>query len=248
MISWTIWWEPRRRASTSRWPRTTTFRGCARRATRRTCGVCSVRPPAPLMTYVTCPVFRHHPAIVAQKAATVQLLSGGRFRLGLGSGENPNEHVVGGGWPSVDVCHKMLEEAVEIIRALFAGGRANRRGPHFDVESARPWDLPAEPPPIPRPGSSPRTTWPPPSPAGTTRTTSSRPYGRTPRPGSTRSPWSRSAASRSRTTWLVPQDPAAGAAPRARLIFDGAANPGQWVDIGCRSLPTQFGSLQECPP
>ncbi|WP_030181178.1 LLM class F420-dependent oxidoreductase [Streptomyces sp. NRRL S-813] len=102
----------------------------------------------PLMTYVTCPTFRYHPAIVAQKAATVQLLSQGRFRLGLGSGENLNEHVVGGGWPSVDIRHERLEEAVEIIRALFAGGHVTRHGAHFDVESARLWDVPDTPPPI----------------------------------------------------------------------------------------------------
>ncbi|MGX1472104.1 UNVERIFIED_CONTAM: G6PDH family F420-dependent oxidoreductase [Streptomyces canus] len=102
----------------------------------------------PLMTYVTCPSFRYHPAVVAQKAATMQLLSEGRFRLGLGSGENLNEHVVGGGWPSADVRHEMLEEAVEIIRALFRGGHVNHRGNHFDVESARLWDLPDEPPQI----------------------------------------------------------------------------------------------------
>lgn len=102
----------------------------------------------PLMTYVTCPTKRYHPAVVAQKAATMQLLSGGRFRLGLGSGENLNEHVVGGGWPPVDVRHEMFEEAVEIIRALFEGGHVNYRGEHFDVESAKLWDLPDQPPPI----------------------------------------------------------------------------------------------------
>ncbi|WP_189816085.1 LLM class F420-dependent oxidoreductase [Streptomyces olivaceoviridis] len=102
----------------------------------------------PLMTYVTCPILRYHPAIVAQKAATVQLLSGGRFRLGLGAGENLNEHVVGGGWPPVDVRHEMLEEAVEIIRALFEGGHVTRHGQHYDVESARLWDLPEQAPPI----------------------------------------------------------------------------------------------------
>ncbi|MFD5014267.1 LLM class F420-dependent oxidoreductase [Streptomyces chartreusis] len=112
--------------------------GAAAQATRR----------IPLMTFVTCPTVRYHPAVVAQKAATMQLLSEGRFRLGLGSGENLNEHVVGGGWPPVDVRHEMLEEAVEIIRALFGGGHVNHRGTHFDVESARLWDLPEEPPPI----------------------------------------------------------------------------------------------------
>ena len=102
----------------------------------------------PLMTYVTCPTTRYHPAVVAQKAATLQLLAQGRFRLGLGSGENLNEHVVGGGWPSAQIRLEMLEEAVEIIRALFAGGNVNHHGTHFDVDNARLWDLPRETPPI----------------------------------------------------------------------------------------------------
>jgi G6PDH family F420-dependent oxidoreductase len=102
-----------------------------------------------LMTYVTCPTLRYHPAVVAQKAATVQILSDGRFRLGLGAGENLNEHVVGKGWPSVGVRHEMLREATEIIRALLASDdRVNYRGKHFDVESAVLWDRPSEPVPI----------------------------------------------------------------------------------------------------
>lgn len=99
-----------------------------------------------LMTYVTCPILRYHPAVVAQKAATVQILSGGRFRLGLGAGENLNEHVVGRGWPAVGVRHQMLEEAVEIISALLTSEeRVNFRGRHFDVEQAYLWDRPSEP-------------------------------------------------------------------------------------------------------
>src|ERR1700709_2026657 len=95
-----------------------------------------------LMTYVPCPTLRYHPSVVAQKAATMQVLSGGRFRLGLGAGENLNEHVVGKRWPAVGVRHEMLEEAVEIISGLFDGeGSFNFRGRHFDVESARLWDL-----------------------------------------------------------------------------------------------------------
>ena len=102
-----------------------------------------------LMSYVTCPTLRYHPAVVAQKAATVQILSENRFRLGLGSGENLNEHVVGKRWPSVGVRHEMLDEAVDIIAALFAGeGTVNHRGRHFDVETARLWDLPDERVPI----------------------------------------------------------------------------------------------------
>jgi G6PDH family F420-dependent oxidoreductase len=80
---------------------------------------------------------------VAQKAATLQLLSDGRFTLGLGSGENLNEHVVGGGWPPADVRQEMLVEAATIIRDLFDGeGYTNFRGEHFDVESAKLFDLP----------------------------------------------------------------------------------------------------------
>jgi G6PDH family F420-dependent oxidoreductase len=98
-----------------------------------------------LMTYVTCPTMRYHPAVVAQKAATVQLLSEGRFTLGLGSGENLNEHVVGDGWPGVETRQEMLAEAVEIIRALHTGELVTYRGDHFDVDSARIWDLPDTP-------------------------------------------------------------------------------------------------------
>ncbi|MET9109559.1 LLM class F420-dependent oxidoreductase [Streptomyces zhihengii] len=101
----------------------------------------------PLMTYVTCPTMRYHPAVVAQKAATLQLLSEGRFRLGLGSGENLNEHIVGD-WPPADIRIDMLREAVEIIRELFRGEHVSRRGGHFTVESARLWDVPDVAPPI----------------------------------------------------------------------------------------------------
>ncbi|MEO6998922.1 MAG: LLM class F420-dependent oxidoreductase [Terracoccus sp.] len=94
-----------------------------------------------LMTYVTCPTIRYHPAVVAQKAATLQLLADGRFTLGLGSGENLNEHVIGQGWPGVDTRQEMLVEAIEIIRELHTGELVTYRGRHFDVDSARVWDL-----------------------------------------------------------------------------------------------------------
>jgi G6PDH family F420-dependent oxidoreductase len=101
-----------------------------------------------LMTYVTCPTMRYHPAVVAQKAATIDLLSGGRFTLGLGSGENLNEHIVGVGWPPVNTRHAMLEEALTIIRDLFQGGYVNFTGDHYRVDSAKLWDLPQQPLPI----------------------------------------------------------------------------------------------------
>ena len=102
----------------------------------------------PLMTMVTCPTFRYHPAVVAQKAATMGVLSGGRFTLGVGAGENLNEHVIGGGWPSPRVRHERLSEAIRIIRRLFTGEYVNFSGRHFEVERARLYDLPDTPVPI----------------------------------------------------------------------------------------------------
>src|ERR1700756_4549590 len=102
-----------------------------------------------LMSFVTCPLLRYHPAVVAQKAATMQILSGNRFRLGLGAGENLNEHVVGQRWPAVGVRHEMLSEAVDVIAALFDGERrVSYRGRHFDVEQAWLWDRPSQRVPI----------------------------------------------------------------------------------------------------
>lgn len=98
-----------------------------------------------LYTYVTCPTMRYHPAIVAQQAATVQILADGRFTLGLGSGENLNEHVVGKGWPMVERRHDMLREAIKIIRELFGGRLVNFTGEYFQVDSARLWDVPDVP-------------------------------------------------------------------------------------------------------
>ncbi|GAA3393811.1 LLM class F420-dependent oxidoreductase [Cryptosporangium minutisporangium] len=110
--------------------------------------VSQVTERVPLMTYVTCPTVRYHPAVIAQKAATMGLLTGGRFWLGLGAGENLNEHVVGRGWPSANVRHEMLSEAVDIIAALFTGEYVNYVGEHFRVDSAKLWDVPDVAPPI----------------------------------------------------------------------------------------------------
>src|SRR4051812_24948737 len=102
----------------------------------------------PLMTYVTCPTFRYHPTVVAQQAATLQLLSDGRFTLGLGAGENLNEHVAGGAWPPVDVRHDRFRDALEIIKPLLAGEPVTYRGTHLSTENAKLWDVPDKPPPI----------------------------------------------------------------------------------------------------
>jgi len=103
----------------------------------------------PLTTAVTCPTVRLHPAIVAQAAATsATLLGEGRFRLGVGSGEALNEHILGGSWPSADVRLEMLEEAVGLIRELWTGEVVTHRGIHYRTDTARVFTLPESPPPI----------------------------------------------------------------------------------------------------
>jgi G6PDH family F420-dependent oxidoreductase len=99
-----------------------------------------------LLTMVTCPIVRYHPAIIAQAAATMGVMSAGRFSLGLGAGENLNEHVVGRGWPSASVRHEMLEEAIDIIRLLWQGGFQRYDGKHLQLDDARLYTLPEEPP------------------------------------------------------------------------------------------------------
>jgi G6PDH family F420-dependent oxidoreductase len=95
-----------------------------------------------LATYVTCPILRYHPAVVAQKSATLQLLSDGRFILGLGSGENLNEHVTGEGWPPIDQRQEMLAEAATVIRELHTGELTTWEGDYYRIDSARIWDAP----------------------------------------------------------------------------------------------------------
>lgn len=95
-----------------------------------------------LATGVTCPTFRYHPAIIAQAAATVALLSDGRFTLGIGSGERLNEHVTGAAWPSVTVRQEKMREALQIIRLLWQGGYRSFEGKHLQLSDARVFDLP----------------------------------------------------------------------------------------------------------
>lgn len=101
-----------------------------------------------LATGVTCPTVRYHPAIIAQAAATLAIMSDGRFTLGVGAGERLNEHVVGGGFPNVRGRHERLREALEIIRLLWSGGYQSYEGKHLQLEDARVFDLPEQPPVI----------------------------------------------------------------------------------------------------
>jgi coenzyme F420-dependent glucose-6-phosphate dehydrogenase len=101
-----------------------------------------------LGTGVTCPTIRIHPAIIAQAAATSQVMLNGRFYLGVGTGEELNEHVVGARWPGPQERLEMLEESIEVLRLLWQGGYQSHYGKHYTVEQARIFTLPDEPPPI----------------------------------------------------------------------------------------------------
>src|SRR5436190_6713171 len=94
-------------------------------------GAIAATTPLAVMTAVTCPTMRIHPAIIAQAAATSALLLDGRFELGIGSGENLNEHIFGDRWPAADERLDMLEESVEVIRALWSGEEVSYRGAHY---------------------------------------------------------------------------------------------------------------------
>ena len=101
-----------------------------------------------LMTAVTCPIMRYHPAIIAQATATMALLSNGRFTLGLGAGERLNEHVIGAGWPGRGERQERFAEAIEIIQGLLAGELTNYRGRYFQLDHARLFDRPNSKPPV----------------------------------------------------------------------------------------------------
>jgi G6PDH family F420-dependent oxidoreductase len=102
----------------------------------------------PITTAVTCPTVRIHPAIIAQAAATAGLLTNGKFNLGLGTGEALNEHITGERWPDAAQRREMLEEAIEIIVQLFTGEQLTYRGTHYEVDTARLYSTPAQPPPV----------------------------------------------------------------------------------------------------
>ena len=111
-------------------------------------GIAATTERIRLGTGVTCPLIRTHPAIVAHAAATSAALMEDRFFLGLGTGENLNEHVTGARWPAPDERIEMLEEAIEVMRLLWQGGEQTHRGKHYTVDHARLYTLPDTPPPI----------------------------------------------------------------------------------------------------
>jgi G6PDH family F420-dependent oxidoreductase len=123
-----------------------------------TVGAVSQACDLPIMTAVTCPTVRIHPAVIAQAAATSAVLARGRFRLGVGTGEALNESIFGDAWPNSDVRRAMLEEAIDIMRQLWSGEVVSHRGDHYTVQNARLYTLPDEPVPVYVSGFGPQST------------------------------------------------------------------------------------------
>jgi G6PDH family F420-dependent oxidoreductase len=121
-------------------------------------GIAATTERLRLGTGVTCPLIRIHPAVIAQAAATVAAMMPGRFFLGVGSGENLNEHITGKRWPPARKRLAMLEEAIEVIRKLWGGEDVTHRGEHYTVEGARIYSVPEQAPPIYVAASGPRST------------------------------------------------------------------------------------------
>ena len=120
-------------------------------------GAISQATSLPITTLVTCPTVRLHPAVTAQAAATSSVLTGGGFALGVGTGEALNEHILGDRWPEYEVRAEMLEEAVEVMRALFTGERTSHRGQHYPVQDARLYTAPERPLPVHVSGFGPKS-------------------------------------------------------------------------------------------
>jgi coenzyme F420-dependent glucose-6-phosphate dehydrogenase len=101
-----------------------------------------------LGTSVTCPILRYHPAIVAQAAATIASLAPGRFFLGVGTGEALNEYSACAEWPSYKIRRTRLDEAMELIRALWSGEIVTHNGPYYKTRQAKLYTPPPRPVPL----------------------------------------------------------------------------------------------------
>lgn len=99
-------------------------------------------------TGVTTPLFRYHPAVVAQAAATLDRLCGGRFNLGVGTGENINEGPLGYEFPNYAGRSSRMREALEIMRRLLDGEKLTFNGEHYATDRAKLYSPPLGPVPI----------------------------------------------------------------------------------------------------
>ena len=111
-----------------------------------------------IATGVTTPLFRYHPAIVAQAAATLDRLSGGRFHLGVGTGENLNEGPLGYEFPKYAERAARMTEAIEIMRRLLDGEKVTFEGHYYNTDRARLYSPPVSHVPIWLAAGAPKTS------------------------------------------------------------------------------------------
>jgi TAT-translocated FGD2 family F420-dependent dehydrogenase len=108
-------------------------------------------------TGVTCPIYRYHPAIVAQAFASLSALYPDRVFLGVGTGEALNEASAGGGWGPYRERSARLREAITLIRRLWTEDWVASEGPAFPLPDARLYTKPSRPVPIYVAASGPRS-------------------------------------------------------------------------------------------
>lgn len=101
-----------------------------------------------LATGVTTPLFRYHPAVVAQAAATLDRLSQGRFHLGVGTGENLNEGPLGYPFPKYAERAARMREALQIMRRMLDGEKLDFSGEYYTTVSAKLYSPPISAVPI----------------------------------------------------------------------------------------------------
>jgi len=99
-------------------------------------------------TGVTCPIYRYHPATVAQAFASMAILSPGRVFLGVGTGERLNEQAATNTFGRYRERHDRLIEAIGLIRQLWSGNRISFMGKYFQTNALKLYDAPPKPPPI----------------------------------------------------------------------------------------------------
>ena len=110
-----------------------------------------------LATGVTTPLFRYHPAVVAQAAATLDRLSGGRFTLGVGTGENINEGPLGYTFPKYAERNARMDESLEIMRRLLDGEKLTYSGDYYTTDRAKLYSPPLGDVPILMAASGPKS-------------------------------------------------------------------------------------------
>ncbi len=88
-------------------------------------------------TGVTTPLFRFHPGVMAQAAATLDRLCNGRFHLGVGTGENINEGPLGYPFPGYAERAARMGEALEIMRRLLDGEKLTYEGNYYQTDRAK---------------------------------------------------------------------------------------------------------------